>query len=345
MRNSVVVGVLLAIASGIMNGTFTLPMRFLGRWNWENVWSLFILVSCLILPMSMVSASASHPWSIVAHAPFHPLLAAILTGFAWGFGTIMFGQSVSAIGISLANTLVLAISSSLGSILPLCLLSPGKIFEQQGIAILAGVAIAIVGIVICGGAGWIRERGAGSSAQTDRGDLVGYARPLSVALLLAVGSGILSAVFNIGFTLAQPIADYARAEGLSPFAGTNLIWLIMLAAASVANLVFCIYLFSKNHSIAKFKQAGSSRLYILTALMGLLFGGSIFVYGAAAQRLGELGPAIGWPLSLATGLLIANAVGLGLGEWRHAPTSSRYWLYTGIGVLLIAVAVLSRANS
>jgi hypothetical protein len=78
---------------------------------------------------------------------------------------------------------------------------------------------------------------------------------------------------------------------------------------------------------------------------GLLWGGSIFVYGAAVPYLATLGTAIGWPLSLATGLLIANAAGLGLGEWRHAPVNSHRWMYAGIGVLLIAVAVLSSANS
>jgi len=38
-----------------MNGSFTLPMRFLGRWEWENVWSLFILVSCLLMPTVLIT--------------------------------------------------------------------------------------------------------------------------------------------------------------------------------------------------------------------------------------------------------------------------------------------------
>jgi L-rhamnose-H+ transport protein len=345
MENTVIAGVLLAIISGVMNGTFTLPMRFLGRWNWEHVWSLFILVSCLILPMLLVITTTPNAWRLVIHAPSHALLAAILAGFLWGFGAIMFGQTVSAIGISLANTFALAVSSSLGSVLPLLVLAPEKIFQRQGVMILSGVAIAMAGIVICGSAGRLREKAAGSTAPTDRGDLVGRARPLGVALLLAIGAGILSAIFNIGFTLAQPIADRAHAAGLSRFASTNLIWWVMLAAASVSNLGFCAYLFYKNHSMAQFKQAGGSRLYSLTCMMGLLWGGSIFVYGAAVPRLGALGPAIGWPLSLAIGLLVANAVGLSLGEWKHAPASSRGWLYSGIAVLLIAVVVLSRANS
>jgi L-rhamnose-H+ transport protein len=79
--------------------------------------------------------------------------------------------------------------------------------------------------------------------------------------------------------------------------------------------------------------------------MALLWGGSIFVYGAAAPRLGSLGTSIGWPLSLATGLLLANAIGIGLGEWRRAPRRARTWMHLGISILLVAVVVLSRAGN
>jgi L-rhamnose-H+ transport protein len=78
--------------------------------------------------------------------------------------------------------------------------------------------------------------------------------------------------------------------------------------------------------------------------MALLWGGSIFVYGAAAPRLGSLGTAIGWPLSLATGLLLANMIGIGLGEWRNAPRRALGKMYVGIGVLLVAIVILSRAG-
>jgi L-rhamnose-H+ transport protein len=343
MEHTVVVGALLAIVSGIMNGSFTVPMRFLGRWEWENVWSLFIAGSCLLMPTVLISAIAPESWSLIAHAPAHALWIAALTGFAWGFGAIMFGQSVSAIGISLANTFVLAISSALGSVLPILLLAPHKLLTHSGKVILTGVAIEIIGIALCGWAGRQRETTIG--IRTERGDLVGRARPMGVALLLAIGSGVFSALFNIGFALARPIADYGRAAGLSDFSSTNLIWWVMLASGSVANLAFCIYLFFRNGSAVKFKQPGSLRLYTLSALMALLWGGSIFVYGSSVPRLGALGTSIGWPLSLATGLLLANAIGIGLGEWKHAPARARSWMYSGIAVLLIAIVVLSRASS
>ncbi len=342
MESGLVVGVLLAVVSGIMNGSFTLPMRFLGRWEWENVWSLFIAISCLVMPTAIISALAPQSWTIIAHVPAHAVWIASLTGFAWGFGAIMFGQSVSAIGISLANTFVLALSSALGSLFPMLLLAPNKVFSHTGRMILAGVAIEIAGIALCGMAGRQREKAAGDGSE--RGDLVGRARPMAVGLLLAVGAGLLSAVFNIGFGMSQPIAEYGRSAGLSEFSSTNLIWWIMLAAGSIANLGFCAYLLFKNHSMAKFTQPGGQRLYFLSSLMALLWGGSIFVYGAAVPRLGPLGTSIGWPLSLATGLLLANAIGVGLGEWRQAPSRARGWMYSGIGVLLIAIVVLGRAN-
>lgn len=342
--NTVATGASLAIVSGIMNGSFTLPMRFLGRWEWENVWSLFIISACLILPLAITGATSPHSWAILAGAPSRALWIAVLTGLAWGFGAIMFGQSVSAIGISLANTLVLATSSALGSLLPLLILAPHRIFERTGRMIVLGVVIEVAGIALCGRAGWLREQIAGVGNKAERGDLVGRARPLGVALLLAIGSGILSAVFNIGFTLAQPIATYARSAGMGAFASTNLIWLVMLASGAASNLGFCVYLLIKNRSMGKFAQQGGPRLYSLTLVMGLLWGGSIFVYGAAAPRLGALGTSIGWPLSLATGLIVANIIGLSVGEWKLAPGRARQWMFSGIGVLLVAIMVLSRAG-
>jgi L-rhamnose-H+ transport protein len=162
---------------------------------------------------------------------------------------------------------------------------------------------------------------------------------------MAAGAGILSAVFNMGFSLAQPIAAYGRAAGLSQFSSTNLVWCIMLAAGSVANLGFCIYLFARNRSLSSFRQPGGLRLYALAALMALLWGGSIFVYGAAAPRLGSLGTSIGWPLSLATGLLLANLIGIGLGEWKGASPRARAYMYSAIPILVLAVIILSRAGA
>ena len=58
MKSTLAAGAMLAIVSGMMNGSFTLPMRFLGRWDWEHVWSLFIIVSCLLMPAVILTVQA-----------------------------------------------------------------------------------------------------------------------------------------------------------------------------------------------------------------------------------------------------------------------------------------------
>jgi L-rhamnose-H+ transport protein len=336
-------GLALAILSGLMNGTFTLPMRYLGRWSWENVWTLFILVSCLIMPVAIAATTVSNLGKTLHQAPAQGIMMAIVCGFAWGFGAVMFGQGVSAIGISLGNTFVLAISSSLGSFLPILLLDPGKLFQRQGEAIMAGTAIAIVGIAFCGYAGKLKERS--QLNENVRQEMVGEARPFWIGLLLCGGAGVLSAVFNIGYSSAQGIVQSAVRLGNTAFAGSNLVWLLMLTGGAVANLGFCAYLFRKNRSWAKYTQPRSASLYGLTLLMGLLWGGSIFVYGSAAPKLGRLGPAIGWPLSLSVGLLTANLCGIFSGEWRFSRSIERVLMGVGLLVLILAIITLGWSST
>jgi L-rhamnose-H+ transport protein len=336
-------GLALAVISGLMNGTFTLPMRYLGRWSWENVWALFILISCLIMPVAIAATTVSNLGESLHEAPTRGIVMAIVCGFAWGFGAIMFGQGVSAIGISLGNTFVLAISSSLGSFLPILLLDPGKLFERQGEAIMAGTAIAIVGIAFCGYAGKLKERS--QVNENVRREMVGQARPFWIGLLLCAGAGVLSAVFNIGYSSAQGIVHSAARLGNSAFAGSNLIWLLMLTGGAVANLGFCAYLFRKNKSWGKYTQPGSVSLFGLTLVMGLLWGGSIFVYGSAAPKLGKLGPAIGWPLSLSVGLLTANLCGIFAGEWRFSRAVERVFMGVGLFILIIAIVALGWSST
>jgi len=42
--------------------------------------------------------------------------------------------------------------------------------------------------------------------------------------------------------------------------------------------------------------------------------------------------------------VLANVIGLALGEWRQAPPRARGWMYSGIGILLVAIVVFSRAS-
>lgn len=320
-------GVLLAVLSGLCNGLFTAPMKLATAWKWENIWLVFILVACAIMPAAMVFALAPGSASVLGAAPRAAVTAALAFGFIWGFGAICFGRSVDRLGVSIANSLVIGLSSALGAFVPLLMKGAWRIGPKE-LVLMGGVAAFILGVALCGKAGRIRD---GSGPASGGPSVAGY--------VFAVVSGVLSAIFNIGYTLALPIADAGVRMGYSQFASTNCIWLLMLGAGAVPNVVYCSSLAKKHGTGKLFFGTPSARPWLLSCAMGLLWGGSIFLYGAATPRLGELGPSVGWPLSLAVGLLVANLMGVWLGEWRGVPGRAIASMRLGIGAILFAIVL------
>jgi L-rhamnose-H+ transport protein len=334
-------GLLLVLAAGCMTGIYTLPMRFLGRWSWENVWAIFIIISCILMPAFAAFRTAPNTLTVLRVTPGHAVAAALATGFAWGFGAIMFGQGVSAIGIAMSNTLVLAISAALGSFLPMMVLAPERARQPQGLAIIAGTAIGMVGIACFGYAGLARDRSQATRVDELRRGMVGRARPFSTGMLLCIGAGVLSAVLNIGFSLAQPVIATAVRSGDTRFSGSCMVWMLALGAGSIPNLLFCLYLMARHKSWRNFATPRALPLFGASVLMGVLWGGDILVYGLASPKLGRLGPAIGWPVKLIVGMVTANVAGILLGEWNRTHATERRWLAAGFATVLLAVAVLS----
>jgi L-rhamnose-H+ transport protein len=329
-------GVLLAALSGLCNGLFTAPMKLIRIWKWEHIWLVFIVTACLLMPAAMVlSADADRVWNLLRSGPRQAVWIAALFGFAWGFGAILFGRSVDRLGVSLANSLVIGISSALGSVVPL--LFQGSLhLDRRVLTLLFGVAAFLAGVALCGAAG--KRRGNEVRSSVSGPALVsGY--------LFCIGAGVMSAVFNIGYTLALPLAEAGVRAGFSRFAATNVIWLFMLGAGSIPNIVYCGWLVKSRREGRLFANPGSGAAWAWSIGMGLLWGGSIFLYGAATPLLGDIGPSIGWPLSLAVGLLVANLMGVLLGEWRGAATNAVIWMRSGIAVLLVAIALCAWSAS
>ncbi|MFN7994963.1 MAG: L-rhamnose/proton symporter RhaT [Bryobacteraceae bacterium] len=322
-------GIGYALLSGICNGLFSAPMKVIPRWKWENIWAVFVLTSCLAIPIGIVSTTVPDYARVFAQAPRSAVICAVVFGFAWGFGAILFGLGVDRLGVSVANTLVIGLSSALGSLVPLVLGGKVNVLERRQQVLLLGVLIFIAGVWLCGKAG--RRRDAKLAATPGSNSWIGY--------VFAVGAGIMSAVFNIGYTLAMPIAKTGQEMGYSSFLATNCIWLLMLCAGSVPNLAYCALLARKHGSARLFVSQNPAKAWLLSITMGLLWGASIFLYGAAAPLLGDIGPSIGWPLSLAVALLTANFMGVLLREWRGAPRDGVRLMRIGIGMLLGAIVL------
>ncbi len=157
---------------------------------------------------------------------------------------------------------------------------------------------------------------------------------------LVLFAGIIT--FLIGVWLcgqALPIAEVEVKMGYSRFSATNCIWLLMLGAGSVPNIAYCLFLMRRNKSAGLMSSGALFRSWVLSIAMGLLWAGSIFLYGAATPRLGDIGPSIGWPLSLAVSLVVANLMGVWLGEWRGVSVPAARKMKRGLCTLLVATAI------
>ncbi|HVN21700.1 MAG TPA: L-rhamnose/proton symporter RhaT [Dongiaceae bacterium] len=319
-------GIALATLSGLFNGLFTTPMKLEPKWKWENIWLVFIVVACLLMPAAVLLSNSPGWTKVLILASHSSVLAALLFGFAWGFGAICFGRSVHSIGVSMANTLVIGLSSALGSLVPL-LMKADVHLRIKEFVLFAGVFALLVGVAVCGKAGRIRD----GQQTAGTGSWKGY--------LLAVAAGVMSAIFNIGYALALPISDTGVALGLTRFAATNPIWMLMLGAGSVPNIVYCARLMARNQTASLLYAPHCWPSWGRSSAMGLLWGGSIFLYGAATPRLGTLGPSVGWPLSLAVGLVVANLMGVLLGEWREVAPRAVKLMWAGVVTLLAAVVL------
>jgi L-rhamnose-H+ transport protein len=302
-------------------------MKLERHWKWEHIWFGFIVVACILMPAAVVLATVGNPHNVLVHAPANAILAALGFGFAWGFGAICFGRSVDALGVSMANSLVIGLSSAFGSFVPILLAGKFRLNAQEE-TLFAGVLTFLIGVWLCGAAGRLR----GGEKPTAAGDSFS-------GLVFAIVAGIMSAVFNIGYSQALPIADAGVQEGFSRFAATNCIWLLMLGAGAVPNIAYCWFLMMRNGSVRLLFTAPLKRSLALVTVMGLLWGASIFLYGAATPRLGSIGPSIGWPVSLAVGLLIANLMGLLLGEWQGATLRATKTMNAGILTILCAIVL------
>jgi hypothetical protein len=80
--------------------------------------------------------------------------------------------------------------------------------------------------------------------------------------------------------------------------------------------------------------------------MGFLWFGGIAAYGMGATELGsKMGAAVGWPLFVASNIIVGNIWGAVTGEWTGAGRRAYSYAFAGIGVLVIAIFVIARGGT
>jgi L-rhamnose-H+ transport protein len=163
-------------------------------------------------------------------------------------------------------------------------------------------------------------------------------------LTFCVLGGLGSGMVNLGLAFSGPILKAAQAQGASRVWSPNAAFLPLMLAGGIPSLIYCSYLIQKNQNAHQFWAAGTSGHWFLTALMAFLWFASTILYGAATTNLGQLGTVLGWPLFMSVVVITAAVWGIITGEWRGSGNKPRVLMAIGVGILVVAIFVLSFAG-
>ena len=111
---SAIFGMLMTIVSGVLNGSFAVPMKKMSRWEWENTWFIYALTSMILIPLIMTFLFVPDLLSIYQQTPTGVLWQTFLFGMGWGIGSVLFGLGLYLIGLSLGFTIMIGIISVSG---------------------------------------------------------------------------------------------------------------------------------------------------------------------------------------------------------------------------------------
>src|ERR1700733_15121140 len=164
MSASYLLGLVWILIAGVTQGAFPLPMKFVRRWKWEHLWLVYSVIAFFLLPWVMAWATVPHLAAVLAYAGGHILWLTALFGAGWGAGSVFFGLGVDALGMALGFSMMTGIYTALGALVPLVVLTPDLVWTQNGLFIMGGNVVTIVGVVICAVAGDERDK---QSAQKD----------------------------------------------------------------------------------------------------------------------------------------------------------------------------------
>jgi L-rhamnose-H+ transport protein len=332
-------GIALAVTAAFINGNFAVPLKRAKKWSWENSWAVYSLVALLISPWALAWLTIPRLADTYGGLSAAQILTPLVFGTGWGISQVMLGVSVARVGMALTFAIVIGLSASLGTLVPLLTLDPEVFVTAKGISVLTGMLIMGGGIYLCARAG--REREAVQAASGLDGKTVGGSG-YGAALAITIIAGVLTPMLNYALAFGKPVLERAVELGASPANATYAVWGIALLGGLVVNLAYSVYLLSRNKTWSAFGARSYDGLGAV--VMGLMWMGSIALYGVATTYLGPSGAAIGWGLFSIFVILAANLSGLVMGEWRMVGARTLRNLGLGLALLTIASAVIAWGN-
>jgi L-rhamnose-H+ transport protein len=364
---NVILGILFHSLGGGASGSWYMPYNWVKQWRWEIYWITGGIFSWLLMPLLAVLLTTPDWQGILQASSGSVIRNTYIMGLLWGVGGLTYGLAIRYLGMSLGNSVLLGITSIVGSLgLPVLRNIPGiaeiipaglafsDLFGSTGGRIvLLGIAILLAGIILSGRAGIKKDADLGHVKEGVNSEF-----SLSKGLIIAVISGILSAFFSFGIDAGKEMGVAARALAVEqnyPFLTqegggfkylfeNNIIFFVILWGGLTTNVIWTTALILKNKTGGDFvdKKTPLLRNYLFCALAGTTWFLQFFFYGMGETKIGN--GASSWTLHMATIILTANMWGFYRNEWKGVSKKTYNTILIGIGAILLSVIVIGVAK-
>jgi len=355
----IIFGVFFHFIGGFASGSFYIPYKKVKGWAWESFWIVGGIFSWLIVPPLAAWLTIPGFADIIKNTSVSVIGWTYLMGLLWGIGGLTYGLGVRYLGVSLGSTIILGLCAVFGSLVPSVYYNffpkAGKdtftmlLHTPWGQMVLLGITICVIGIIICGKAGTMKEKdlAKNSSAAAENKDY-----RFGLGIFVAIISGVLSACFNFGLEAGKSMADVANQVWVAvhPSQGNflfrnNVTYIVVLWGGLTTNFIWCMILNMRNKTFGDYANPKTPLLknYLFCALAGTTWFLQFFFYGMGESKLGN--GASSWILHMAFIILVANMWGLVLKEWKGVSKKAFATVIMGIAVIILSVLVVGYGNS
>lgn len=347
-------GVLLHAIGGFAAGSFYAPLKKVERWQWESFWLVMGLSAWLISPWIIAFATTPKLLAVLSQSSPNVIGQCVFFGVLWGIGNLTFGLSVRFLGMALGYAIALGFCMVFGTLVPPIYAGlTGTEADQaklvamfttsSGQSILAGIAVCLAGISLCGWAGISKESERTAEQKTTPTEEFSLAKGFAVAAM----AGILSACFAFGLTAGKPIAELSVASGTTAIFANNAVLVVILLGGLASNALWCLVLNAKNRSFGDYTSGPTGlqlRNYGLSLLGGLIWYGQFFFYGMGTTKLGDKYDFSSWSIHMAFIIIFSNLWGIVFHEWRGTSSKTQSLVWAGIATLILSTLIIGYGN-
>ncbi len=358
----VILGVIFHFIGGFASGSFYIPYKKVKGWHWESYWIVGGIFSWLIMPPLAAWLTIPGFAEIIKGTSFSTLAITYMFGVLWGIGGLTYGLGVRYLGVSLGSSIILGLCMVFGSLIPSIYYNFYPVADKDtfnamvssnwGLIVLAGLLVCIIGIIICGKAGMMKEKQIKAAGTDPHGMEVRPEYKFALGMFVSIVSGVLSACFNFGLEAGQSIGHVANEawKTINPGEGeflyrNNVIYVVLLWGGLTTNFIWCMILNARNKTFGDYtnKKTPLRFNYLFAALAGTTWFLQFFFYGMGESKLGN-GPS-SWILHMSFIILVANMWGLILKEWKGVNKKTITTIILGIITIILSVLIVGYGNS